>query len=150
MTQGERLARFSRLVRGSSMKRFRRVRPEDRGWRPALGRLSFVDHLKHLVDCDRWILAVAQDRDEPMADIRPGEGDVSFWDEYMADLERLGDEKASFFGRLDDRQMDRVLDKPDGIRGTEVGTLILRHNLDHEIHHRGALNLLLLLKYPEN
>jgi len=84
------LAEFSRKVRESSLKRFRLVRPSDRAWRPAPGRLSFVDHLKHLVDCDRWILAVVKGEPEPHANIGPGEGNPEQWDEYLGQLVELG------------------------------------------------------------
>lgn len=149
MTQGERLAGFAHLVRGSTLKRFRKVKKEDRDWSPASGRLSFVDHLKHLADADRWILAVARGQEEPEADIRPGDGDAGRWNEYLAELEALGVKKEVFLRGLSDADLDRKVDAPESVEGTDVGTLVLRHNLDHEVHHRGAVNLLLLLKYPD-
>jgi uncharacterized damage-inducible protein DinB len=150
MTQGERLALFSRQVRESSLKRLRQVKPEDRSWRPAQGRLSFVDHLKHLVDCDHWILAVAKGQDEPCADIKPGEGDPERWDDYLRELVELGRVKEEFCRGLTDAQLNQGLEKAQELGSPDVGSLILRHNLDHEIHHRGAFNLMLLLKYPES
>jgi uncharacterized damage-inducible protein DinB len=148
MTQGERLAEFSTLVRGSSLKRFRKVLLEDRGWRPASGRLSFADHLKHLVDCDRWFLAALRGEPEPHADVRPGYGEVDRWEEYVGQLEALGREKEKALRSLTDQDLNRILDRPESVAGTDVGILFLRHNLDHEVHHRGAMNLLLLLRYP--
>jgi uncharacterized damage-inducible protein DinB len=147
MTQGERLALFSEKVRASSIKRFRLVKPEDRSWRPAPGRLSFVDHLKHLVDCDRWILAVVKGEAEPHADIKPGEGDVKRWDDYLSELEKSGLEKAMFIRALSDGALDALVEKPEHLGRPDAGSLILRANLDHEVHHRGMIQLLLKLRY---
>lgn len=147
MTQGERLAIFSEKVRESSLKRFRLVEAPDRAWRPAPGRLSFVDHLKHLVDCDRWILAVVKGEEEPHADIQPGEGDPSRWDIYVSELEKLGVEKFSLLWGLSDTDLDRIVEKPENLGRPDVGSLVLRENLDHEIHHRGMIQLLLKLRY---
>lgn len=147
MTQGERLALFSEQARESSLKRFRHVKTEDRAWRPASGRLSFVDHLKHLVDCDRWLLSVIRGEAAPRAVIHPEEGDPSCWNRYVAELEQLGLEKISFFRNLSDSDLDRLIEKPENLGGPDVGSLILRGNLDHEIHHRGMVQLLLKLKY---
>ena len=147
MTQGQRLARFARAVRESSLKRFRQVRPEDMSWRPAPGRLSFVDHLKHLADCDRWILAVLKGDPEPHADIRPGDGDPTSWDAYMAGMEVTLDEKCRLLEGATDGDLDHLVDKPAHLGRPEAGSVILRENLDHEIHHRGMVQLLLKLRY---
>ena len=147
MTQGERLALFSEKVRQSSLKRFRIVKVQDRAYRPASGRLSFVDHLKHLVDCDRWILAVVCGDAEPHADIHPGEGDIALWDSYMLVLEQSGLEKANYLRGLSSLDLDRIIEKPENLGRPDVGSLILRENLDHEIHHRRMVQLLLKLKY---
>jgi uncharacterized damage-inducible protein DinB len=147
MTQGERLAIFSEKVRESSLKRFRLVQMPDRDWRPATGRLSFVDHLKHLVDCDCWLFAVVRGQLEPRAEIQPGEGNVTQWNAYISELEKLGAEKSSLLRGLLDSDLDRIVEKPENSDRPDVGSLILRGNLDHEIHHRGMVQLLLKLRY---
>jgi uncharacterized damage-inducible protein DinB len=147
VTQGERLAIFSEKVRESSLKRFRLVGAQDRAWRPAPGRLSFVDHLKHLVDCDRWILAVVKGEEEPHADIQPGEGDPARWDIYVSELEALGIVKVSFLSGLSDADLDSAVIKPEHLGRPDAGSLILRENLEHEVQHRGSVQLLLRLRY---
>jgi len=147
MTQGERLALFAKRARSSSLERFRLVGADDRAWRPAPGRLSFVDHLKHLVDCDRWILAVVKGLAEPHADIQPGDGDVDLWDRYLSGLEDLGFEKSAFFRGLSDSDLDRKVTRPEHLGCPDAGSLILRENLDHEAQHRGMVQLLLKLRY---
>jgi uncharacterized damage-inducible protein DinB len=147
MTQGERLALFAEQVRQSSLKRFRQVAASDRGWRPGPDRLSFADHLEHLVDCDGWITAVIQGKPEPDANVKPGDGDAGKWDEYLKALEESGKRKAEFFRGLNDSQLDRIVEAPENLGRPNVGMLILGENLEHEIQHRGAIQLLLRLKY---
>ena len=147
MNQGERIAAFAEQGRQSTLKRFRQVAAADHGWRPGPGRLSFVDHLEHLVDCDGWIMAVIQGLPEPDADVKPGDGDVGKWDEYLKALEEAGKRKADFFRNLSDEQLDQIVEKPENLGRPDVGLLILRRHIDHEIQHRGTVQLMLRLKY---
>ena len=147
MNQGERLAAFAEQVRESTLKRFRRIKAVDRGWRPGPERLSFVDHLEHLVDCDGWIMAVIQGQPEPDADVKPGDGDSAKWDEYLKALEESGKRRAEFFRKLTDEQLDRIIETPENLGCPDVGLLILRRHIDHEIQHRGTIQLMLRLKY---
>ena len=147
MNQGRRLADFAYMVRESSLKRFRVVQPADRAWRPALGRLSFVDHLKHLVDCDAWYFAVIGGDPEPRAEIRPGDGIPDFWDSYIHKLVLFGTTKRKFLANLEDGAFDQVVEEPASLGRPDWGTLTLRYNIDHEIHHRGMVQILLKLKY---
>jgi uncharacterized damage-inducible protein DinB len=147
MTQGERLAAFAEQVRESTLKRFRQVQAADRGWRPGPERLSFVDHLEHLVDADGWIMAVIQGQPEPNADVKPGDGDPAKWDEYFRALEESGKRKAEYFRGLSDDQLNRIIDSPAHLEKPEAAMLILRENIEHEIQHRGSIQLMLRLKY---
>lgn len=147
MKQGERLAVFAGHVRESTLKRFRQVAVGDRGWRPGTERLSFVDHLEHLVDCDEWILAVLEGKPEPDADVKPGDGDVCKWDEYLAALEEIGKRKREFFRRFSDEQLENVIESHPRLGRVEKAMLILRENIEHEIQHRGSIQLMLRLKY---
>ena len=147
MNQGERLAAFAERVRASTLKRFRQVAAADRGWRPDPGRLSFVDHLEHLVDCDGWVMAVLQGKPEPDADVKPGDGDAGKWDEYLKVLEEAGKRKAEFFRGLADDQLDHVVESPAHLEKPEAIMLILWENIEHEVQHRGSVQLMLRLKY---
>jgi uncharacterized damage-inducible protein DinB len=147
MSQSDRLADFAGQVRASTLKRFRKVAVQDRGWRPGPERLSFADHLVHLVDCDCWVLAVLQGMPEPDAEVKPGDGDVSQWDNYLKALEVAGKSKAEFYRGLTDEQLDCVVESPARMGSPEVALLILRENLEHEIQHRGSVQLMLRLKY---
>jgi uncharacterized damage-inducible protein DinB len=146
MTQGERLALFARRVRESSLKRFRRVDPADRDDRPDPGTLSLADHLAHLVECDRWLLELLRGGSLPPPTARAGGAAGRSWDLDLADLAALGEEKAAFFAGLCDKDLDRGVDAPPALECPDAGMLILRANLDHEIHHRGMVQLLFRLR----
>jgi len=146
MKQGERLAVFAVQVRESTLKRFRQVKTNDRGWRPGPERLSFVDHLEHLVNCDEWILALLQGKPEPDADVKPGDGDVQKWDQYLTALEEIGKRKAKFFEKMTDEQLDCCVELPPRLGKIEKAMLILRENLEHEIQHRGSVQAMLNMR----
>ncbi|MGD0769747.1 MAG: DinB family protein [Tepidisphaeraceae bacterium] len=142
------LSAFSSEVRESSVKRFRLVRPEHRLWRQRQDLLSFVDVLKHLVDADHWLFDVLDGMSASSGvTISSGEADAQAWDTLLREFIQLGTERCR---RIDEftksdfsqRQFDL------GKRGlVSLSNLILRFNIDHEIHHRGALQLSLRLLY---
>ena len=148
MTEGERLAEFSEWVRESRLKRFKQVASGDRGWRPAGGRLSFVDILKHLCDADRWIMAILKNQKQiPRAGVKPGDGEPEEWDNYLSGLESLGKEKAELLKKMPESEWSREVGDWEVMGKTTKWLILVRGNLDHEIHHRGSLQTMLNLKY---
>ena len=148
MTEGERLAQFSVLVRESSLKRFRQVASADRNWRLTDGQLSFADLLKHLCDADRWVLAILQNAKEiPNASVKPGDGNADEWEKYLSDLELLGKEKAEILKKISEKEWSEEVKNAKTEGKTTKWLLLMRSNLDHEIHHRGSLQTMLNLKY---
>ncbi|MDB5290147.1 MAG: hypothetical protein JWL69_1388 [Phycisphaerales bacterium] len=142
------LVAFANEVRGSTVRRFQQVRAGDWGWRPGPDLLSFGDVLKHLVDADRWLFD-RLDGGPPSGGvvIAPGDGDSSACTLLLEELVRLGVERSRRLSALSDQDFcDRRFDLLE--RGV-VNTfqLIVRCNLDHEIHHRGSLQLGLRLRY---
>jgi uncharacterized damage-inducible protein DinB len=142
------LARFSDEVRESTLRRFAQVQPEDWRWRPRADLLSFADLLKHLIDADHWLFD-RLDGGPPSEGvvIAPGDGDQVDGENALAELARLGVEKSRRISALPERDLcGRRFDLQR--RGqVDLIQLVLRCNLDHEIHHRGGLQLRLRLKY---
>ncbi len=147
MNQGQRLAEISKMVRESSLKRFRQVQPPNRGWRPREDMLTFVDVLKHLVDADLWLFSLLEGYPKHRADIKPGEAHAADWDRHFAHLELLGKKRAEKLSLLSDEDLARPIVEPEILGDTDWGTLIMRGCLDHEAHHRGSLQVMLRLKY---
>lgn len=145
---GETLAQFAAEVRESTLKRLRAVQPADRGWSSRADLLSFADALQHLVDADRWLIDWMDGRgSSPGVDIQPGIADPAKWDILLEEFARLGRLRSQRLAALTPRDFaERRFDL--GRRGVKtLWQLILRCNIDHEIQHRGALQLALRLRY---
>jgi len=150
MTEGERLAQFSELVRESSLKRFEKVAPADRDWRPATDQLSFVDLLKHLIDADKWNMSILKsEKTIPRAVIRPGDAKPEDWDRYISELEILGGLKAEFLRKMSDSVLSQEVEDWEKMGKISKWLILVRGGLDHEIHHRGSLQTMLNLKYSK-
>jgi uncharacterized damage-inducible protein DinB len=142
------LVAFASAVRESSVKRFRLVRPEHYQWRPRPDLLSFVDVLQHLVDADHWLFDLLDGK--PATEgvvISPGDADAQAWDALLREFIQLGTKRRDRIGTFNGHDFaQRQFDL--GRRGLfSLSQLILRCNIDHEIHHRGALQLSLRLLY---
>ena len=147
MTEAERLADFADVVRQSSLKRFKQVAPGDASWRPQAQMLSFVDVLKHLIDADQWVMQYLQERPSPRPVISPGDAPAEDWERLLNRFIQIGREKSDFFRTLSVEQLQTSIVEPEVLGETIWWWMIVRANLDHEIHHRGALQLALRLKY---
>jgi uncharacterized damage-inducible protein DinB len=138
----ERLAAWSVAVRGSSLKRLLLVRAGFENWRLTPESMSFADLLFHLIEADQWLFKkLLEPTLEPMVG-RAGTTHISSREQFTAlcaNLEALGHRRASFLRSLSKAQLEAtVLDQRFGGLVT-VWWVIVRGNLDHEVHHRGQL-----------
>jgi len=141
------LAQFSDRVRASTLKRLRLVKASDRGWRAREGLLSFADVLSHLVDADRWLFSLLDGKQAAPTSVASGRGNPEEWDILLEELVRLGAERARRLGALTERDLFERRIETDRHGVLPLLQLILRYSLDHESHHRGALQLALRLRY---
>ena len=143
VTEGQRLAEFSLAVRDSSMKRLRAVPDGQENHRPRPGRMSFADLAQHLIDADRWLLQKMVDPDVARMSGRAGLVTIEERETYVELLSRLeqsGIDRATRLASLPDGQLFSMVN--DDRFGGEVSVwwIVVRGNLDHEIHHRGQLD----------
>ena len=144
MTTGEseRLAEWSRAVRESSIKRLMRVPEQLITWRPTPDAMSFADLAQHLIDADTWLFEKLRNFElVPMVG-RAGIAGSPTPAEYSDLLNRLrvtGIERAKLIEALTTEQFAKPI--PDGRFGgiVSVWWVVVRGNLDHEVHHRGQL-----------
>ena len=138
-----RLTEFSEAVRLSTVKRLRAVPPGFENWRISKNAMSFGDILHHLIECDDWLLDKLRGKTlEPISG-KKGEGEVSDRSEYSALIEKLvntGKARCEYIRHLTEEDLNENI--YDGRFGSEVSTwwIIMRGNLDHEIHHRGQIS----------
>lgn len=136
------LAAWSVAVRESSLKRLRLV-PEGReNWRLSPQAMSFGDIAQHLIDADSWLFRKLVERSlEPMLG-RAGLLRITARPQYLdllGQLNTLGLERERLISQLTPAQLEEpIFDRRFGGEVT-VWWVIVRGNLDHEVHHRGQL-----------
>ena len=141
-----RLSDFSKAIRGSTLKRLKAVPDDLVHWRPVDGAMRFADIGQHLIDADRWLFAkVAEPSLTSMkgvsgtAEMQSREGYVRL----LAELLKSGEERAAFIAGLRDSELQKQMHDDRFGGDVSVWWIIVRGNLDHEIHHRGQLSVYL-------
>ena len=140
--EAQRLAAFARAVRESTMKRLRRVPPGRENWRITPGAMSFADVAGHLVDTDEWLFKKLTVK--TLDPILGEAGSVTVPDRaaYLALLEalaRTGERRCALLESLTAEDLDETIYDARFDGAVSVWWIIVRGNLDHEIHHRGQI-----------
>ncbi len=140
--EGQRLAAFAHAVRESTLERLRRVSPGRENWRIAPGAMSFADLAQHLVDTDEWLFKKIEVKTlDPIVGYA-GTVEITDRAEYLALLEalvRTGAQRCALLERLTEKQFaEKIFDARFGGE-VSLWWIIVRGNLDHEIHHRGQI-----------
>jgi len=134
------IADFSRAVRGSTLKRLWMIPGGLENWGVSENAMSVADIARHLVDADRWLFEkLANHGLEPITG-KAGSTDIKARGEYdaiMGELVETGEARYRLIAG--DLNLNQLIH--DSRFGGEVTALwiILRGNLDHEVHHRGQL-----------
>lgn len=141
-SQALNLASWSEAARDSSLKRFRLVPQGSENWRPTPEAMSFADLAQHLIDADSWLLEKLSVRVLAPIAGHAGIATIVHRSQYLDLLDRLartGVERASFISTLSDEQLaEPIADLRFG-GDVSVWWVIVRGNLDHEVHHRGQV-----------
>ncbi len=133
---------FAKAVRESTLKRLRVVPPGFENWKISNNSLSFADIAKHLIDTDNWLFQKL--KNNSLKSIRANSSSfiVNKHQEYLDLLQNLfqtGKERENLIERIENEAWNRQI-YDDRFNGdVSVWWLIMRGNLDHEIHHRGQL-----------
>lgn len=143
-----RLAEWSDAVRHSSLKRLMLAPEGAENWQPAPRLMSFADLAQHLVDADEWLFRKLKDPGLQPIQGRPGLVRIGRRDDYLrliARLNQTGEERRALIESLASDMWNHEI--PDERFGGNVSVwwILLRGNLDHEIHTRGQIALYLTL-----
>jgi uncharacterized damage-inducible protein DinB len=140
--ESQRLAEWSRAVRGSSLRRLSLVRPGFENWRLTAGSMSFADVAFHLIEADQWLFRKLTEPALPPMVGRAGTTYISTREQFTAlcdNLEGSGQRRAAVLESLSPAQLEAtVLDQRFGGVVT-FWWVVVRGNLDHEVHHRGQI-----------
>ena len=138
----ELLTEFCRSVRDSTIKRLELVPEGYENWKVSPGALSFAETAKHIIDLDYWLLKKIKNPNTKSIETETAIIKNCNKEEYrklIKDLKEILGKKIDLIKTLD---ADKLKEKLyDDSYNSEVSLvwLILRRNIDHEIHHRGQI-----------
>ncbi len=144
--ESQRLAAFARAVRESTLKRLRLVPPGQENWRLTPGAMSFADQAQHLIDTDEWLFKKLDVKTLDPILGEAGTVTIAHRAEYEALLDALarsGQRRDALIKSLTDEDFDALIYDARFDGEVSVWWIIVRGNLDHEIHHRGQIVALL-------
>ncbi|MGM0589379.1 MAG: DinB family protein [Bacteroidota bacterium] len=130
---------FDRL-RDRTLRVFECVPPEQIEWRPADGRFSFGDQLRHLVALERYMY-VENALGRPSTYRGHDESLASGYDEVLSYAEELHNESLELLSTLTDDDLNQKTKTPAGNPITVWKWL--RTMVEHEAHHRGQIYFML-------
>ena len=137
-----RLARFSEAVRESSLKRLRLVPEGSENWCPASEAMSFADIAQHLINADNWLFKMLDLKNlKPIAG-KTGLVEVTHRNQYLKLLDELrqtGVHRSQLLDSITPDQLSEMIFDHRYGKEVSVWWIIVRGNLDHEIHHRGQI-----------
>jgi uncharacterized damage-inducible protein DinB len=116
------------------------VPPDSLEWRPADGAFSFGDLIRHIAATERWMFA---ENAAGRPSRYPGHGPdlASGWDDTRGYLRRMHVDAVAIFSSLDATSLAARCTTPGGIQLPVWKWL--RSMVEHEVHHRGQLYLML-------
>lgn len=144
MTHTEALAQFSLAVRESSVKRLRKTPQGKECVRLRKGGMNIAEIGYHILEADTWLFEKLRNRDlEPMVGRAGFIHDVSAaaFQTLVEDLVSSGRKRSELIKNLSDKQFFEPMSDARFGGETTVWWVIVRGNLDHEIHHRGQLSV---------
>lgn len=133
---------YATAVRESSFKRLRAVAEGYENWKPAEGKMSIADILVHLIESDKWLMKKLEVRDlEPINGVVDAVK-INNRDEYEKLLDEFSDllnKKLLMIKNMSLFDLDKKMYDSRFNGEVTIWWIIMRGNIDHEIHHRGQL-----------
>ena len=137
------LAEWSRAVRESSLKRLRAVPAGSENWRPVADAMSFGDLAHHIVEADEWLFKKLEARALAPMFGHAGAVTITVREQYMQllrELEHLGGKRSRLIAGFSDEQLRECVEDQRFGGEVTVWWILVRGNIDHEIHHRGQIS----------
>lgn len=138
--QVEEFVNYFEKIRGRTLKAAAAIPRDKFDWSPAPGKFSFADILRHLAAIERYMYA-------ENVQLRPscysghGRELADGPEAVLAFVNRLHAESVEIFRSLNDEDLSSQCETPGGARLSV--SKWLRAMVEHEVHHRGQLYLML-------
>ena len=149
----ELLIHFCKAVRGSTIKRLEMVPEGYENWKVSPGALSFAEITKHLIDLDDWL--VEKIKNPEIRSIETESAVIKNCDRrefkmLLKNLQEILERKIQFINTLNDEKLKAKIFDDRFDSEVSIAWIILRGNIDHEIHHRGQIAAYLRVLKDEN
>lgn len=131
---------YYRSVRGRTRRVIAAIPPESLEWSHREGAWSFGDLVRHLAALERFMFA-ENVQGLPSRYAGHGRELADGWPAVMGFLDRMESESVAIYARLTPEQLARPCTTPAGARLPTWKWL--RAMLEHEVHHRGQIYLML-------
>jgi len=136
------LIEFFKAVRGSTIKRLEIVPEGYENWKVSLGALSFAEIAKHIIDLDNWLFEKI--RNPNTKSIGTETAIIKYcnrkeYEELIINLKEILQKKINLINTLDEDKLKVIIYDDAYNFDVSLAWLILRRNIDHEIHHRGQI-----------
>jgi uncharacterized damage-inducible protein DinB len=138
----ELLIAFCKAVRDSTLKRLKIVPEGYENWSISKNSLTFAEIASHLIDTDEWL--IKKINDPTIKSIVAEKGSIKDcsreeFNSLLLELEESLNRRIELINSLNKEKMkSKIYD--DRFNGeVSIEWIILRGNIDHEIHHRGQI-----------
>jgi uncharacterized damage-inducible protein DinB len=143
---------FCIAVRGSTLKRLKIVPEGYEDWRISKNSLNFAEIVKHLIESDDW--TIKKINEPSIKSILPEKGSMDNcskeeFNSLILELEKSLERKIKFIDSLDRDKMESEIYDDRFNDEVSIEWIILRGNIDHEIHHRGQIAVYLRMLKDE-
>ena len=138
----ELLIEFCESVRGSTIKRLEIVPEGYENWKISPGALSFAEIAKHAIDLDNWLFEKIKNPDSRSIETENAiikHCTRKQYKELIINLKEILEEKINLLKTFDENKLKEIMYDDAYDSEVSLAWLILRRNIDHEIHHRGQI-----------
>ena len=138
----ELLTEFFKSVRGSTIKRLELVPEGYENWKVSTGALSFAETAKHIIDLDYWLFEKIKNPNTKSIETETAiikNCNREEYKELIINLNEVLYKKIDLIKTLDEAKLKVKIYDDAYNSEVSIAWLILRRNIDHEIHHRGQI-----------
>lgn len=136
------LIEFCKSVRESTIKRLEIVPEGYENWKVSHNALSFAEIAKHIIDLDNWLFEKIRKPNTKSIETETAiikYCNIEEFKELINNLKGILQKKINLINTLDgDKLKVKIYDDAYNSE-VSLAYLILRRNIDHEIHHRGQI-----------